>query len=154
MNNVSFANLKKPIPNFHWKCRHTWRRSAKNTAWCLLGCSIGDFGTILYFQLTEIPWATLSIMILAIFNGIITSIALETIVLSRQMILSKAFKIAIGMSLISMISMEIAMNTVDWVLLGEAKLVWWIIPLMLLAGFVTPWPYNYYRLKKYNIACH
>ena len=154
MNNASFSNLKKPIPNFHWKCKHTWRRSAKNTSWCLLGCSIGDFGTILYFQLTGIPWTTLSIMILAIFNGIITSIALETIVLSRQMILSKAFKIAIGMSLISMISMEIAMNTVDWVLLGEAKLVWWIIPLMLIAGFVTPWPYNYYRLKKYNIACH
>ena len=154
MNNASFSNLKKPIPNFHWKCKHTWRRSAKNTAWCLLGCSIGDFGTILYFQLTGIPWSTLSIMILAIFNGIITSIALETIVLSRQMNLSKAFKIAIGMSLISMISMEIAMNTVDWVLLGEAKIVWWIIPLMLLAGFVTPWPYNYYRLKKYNIACH
>ena len=154
MNNASFSNLKKPIPNFHWKCKQTWRRSAKNTAWCLLGCSIGDFGTIFYFQLTGIPWTTLSIMILAIFNGIITSIALETIVLSRQMILSKAFKIAIGMSLISMISMEIAMNTVDWVLLGEAKLVWWIIPMMLLAGFVTPWPYNYYRLKKYNIACH
>ena len=154
MNNASFSNLKKPIPNFHWKCKHTWRRSAKNTAWCLLGCSIGDFGTILYFQLTGIPWTTLSIMILAIFNGIITSIALETIVLTRQMNLSKAFKIAIGMSLISMISMEIAMNTVDWVLLGEAKIVWWIIPLMLLAGFVTPWPYNYYRLKKYNIACH
>ncbi len=93
-------------------------------------------------------------MILAIFNGIITSIALETIVLSKQMILSKAFRIAISMSLISMISMEISMNAVDWILLGEAKLVWWIIPLMLLAGFVTPWPYNYYRLKKYNIACH
>ena len=154
MINNSDTNIKKPIPNFHWKCRHTWRRSAKNTAWCLLGCSIGDFGTILYFQLTGIPWATLSIMILAIFNGIITSIALETIVLSRQMILKKAFKTAIGMSLISMLSMEIAMNTVDWILLGEAKLVWWIIPLMLLAGFVTPWPYNYYRLKKYNITCH
>ena len=154
MNNASFSNLKKPIPNFHWKCKHTWRRSAKNTTWCLLGCSIGDFGTILYFQLTGIPWTTLSIMILAIFNGIITSIAFETIVLSKQMILSKAFRIAIGMSLISMISMEISMNAVDWILLGEAKLVWWIIPLMLLAGFVTPWPYNYYRLKKYNIACH
>ena len=66
--------LKKPAPRFHWKCKHTWRRSAKNTAWCLLGCSIGDFGTILYFQLTGIPWPTLYIMILAIINGIITSI--------------------------------------------------------------------------------
>ena len=62
----------KPKPRFHWKCKHTWRRSAKNTAWCLLGCSIGDFGTILFFQLTGIPWPTLSIMLLAIINGIIT----------------------------------------------------------------------------------
>ncbi len=146
--------LKKPAPRFHWKCKHTWRRSAKNTAWCLLGCSIGDFGTILYFQLTGIPWPTLYIMILAIINGIITSIILETVVLSRQMIISKAFKTAIGMSLISMLSMEIAMNTVDWIIMGGAKLVWWVIPIMLLAGFLTPWPYNYYRLKKYNIACH
>ena len=146
--------LKKPAPRFNWKCKHTWRRSAKNTAWCLLGCSIGDFGTILYFQLTGIPWPTLYIMILAIINGIITSIILETVVLSRQMIISKAFKTAIGMSLISMVSMEIAMNAVDWIIMGGAKLVWWVIPIMLLAGFLTPWPYNYYRLKKYNIACH
>nr|MBT6354068.1 DUF4396 domain-containing protein [Pelagibacteraceae bacterium] len=34
------------------------------------------------------------------------------------------------------------------------KLVWWILPFMLIAGFFTAWPYNYYRLKKYNIACH
>ena len=146
--------LIKPAPRFHWKCKHTWRRSAKNTAWCLLGCSIGDIGTILYFQLTGIPWPTLYIMILAIINGIITSIILETVVLSRQMIISKAFKTAIGMSLISMVSMEIAMNAVDWIMMGSAKLVWWVIPIMLLAGFLTPWPYNYYRLKKYNIACH
>ena len=146
--------LKKPAPRFHWKCKHTWRKSAKNTAWCLLGCSIGDFGTILYFQLTGIPWPTLYIMILAIINGIITSIILETVVLSKQMIISKAFKTAIGMSLISMVSMEIAMNAVDWIIMGGAKLVWWVIPIMLVAGFLTPWPYNYYRLKKYNIACH
>ncbi len=154
MNNSSLNHMENQSSHFHWKCKHTWKRSAKNTSWCLLGCSIGDFGTILYFQITEIPWATLYIMILAIINGIITSIVLETLVLSRQMILSKAFKTAIGMSLISMITMEVAMNTVDWVLLGEPKLVFWIIPLMLLVGFLTPWPYNYYRLKKYNVFCH
>ena len=154
MQETITTNDSKTKPSFHWKCKHTWRRSAKNTAWCLLGCSIGDFGTILYFQLTGIPWPTLSIMILAIINGIISSIILETVVLSRQMIISKAFKTAIGMSLISMISMEVAMNTVDWIIMGGAKLTWWVIPIMLLAGFLTPWPYNYYRLKKYNIACH
>ena len=98
MNETFTIDNPKPKPRFHWKCKHTWRRSAKNTAWCLLGCSIGDFGTILYFQLTGIPWPTLYIMILAIINGIITSIILETVVLSKQMIISKAFKIAIGMS--------------------------------------------------------
>ena len=154
MNNASSINIGKPKTRFHWKCKHTWRRSAKNTAWCLLGCSIGDFGTIFFFQLTGIPWQTLSIMLLAIINGIISSIILETIVLSRQMIVSKAFRTAVGMSLISMVSMEVSMNAVDWIIIGEAKLVWWIIPIMLIAGFLTPWPYNYYRLKKYNIACH
>ena len=146
--------LKKPAPRFHWKCKHTWRRSAKNTLWCLLGCSIGDFGTILYFQLNAINWPTLSIMILAIINGLITSIILETIILSRQMTIRIAFQTALTMSFISMLAMEIAMNSVDWLVLGEAKLVWWIVPIMLIVGFLTPWPYNYYRLKKYNIACH
>ena len=146
--------VKKPAPRFHWKCKHTWRRSAKNTLWCLLGCSIGDFGTILYFQLNAINWPTLSIMILAIINGLITSIILETIILFRQMTIKIAFQTALTMSFISMVAMEVAMNSVDWLILGEAKLVWWIVPLMLLAGFLTPWPYNYYRLKKYNIACH
>ena len=148
------TTLNKPNPRFHWKCKHTWRRSAKNTLWCLLGCSIGDFGTILYFQINQIAWPTLNIMILAIINGLITSIILETIILSRQMNLKKAFQTAMTMSFISMIAMEIAMNAVDWLIIGEAKLVWWIVPIMLLAGFLTPWPYNYYRLKKFNVACH
>ena len=140
--------------NFDWYCKSTWKVSAKNTLWCLLGCSIGDFGTILYFQLNAISWPTFSIMILAIVNGLITSIILETIILSRQITIKIAFQTALTMSFISMVAMELAMNSVDWLILGEAKLVWWIVPLMLLAGFLTPWPYNYYRLKKYNIACH
>ena len=140
---------------FHWSCKHTWSRSAKNTAWCLLGCSIGDFGTILFFQLTQIPFPVLAIMTLAIINGIITSIILETIILLRQNFSFKlAFKTAVGMSLISMISMEIAMNLTDYLLTGGAILTWWVVPIMLAAGFVTPWPYNYWRLKNFNEACH
>jgi len=140
---------------FHWSCRHTWSRSAKNTFWCLVGCSIGDFGTILFFQLTQIPFPVLVIMTLAIINGIITSIILETIILIKQNFTFKnAFKTAVGMSLISMISMEAAMNLTDYLLTGGAMLTWWVIPIMLIAGFVTPWPYNYWRLKKFNQACH
>ena len=140
---------------FHWSCKHTWLRSAKNTSWCLLGCSIGDFGTILFFQLTQIPLPVLAIMILAIINGIITSIILETIILLKQNFTFKnAFKTAVGMSLISMVSMEVAMNLTDYLLTGGAMLTWWVVPIMLAVGFVTPWPYNYWRLKKFNIACH
>jgi len=141
--------------NFNWSCKHTWKRSAKNTAWCLLGCAIGDLGTILFFQLTKIPFPMLGIMTLAIINGLITSIILETIILLRQNLnFSKAFKTALGMSFISMISMEIAMNVTDVILTGGAILNWWVVPIMLIVGFLTPWPYNYWRLKKYNIACH
>tara|TARA_B100001057_G_scaffold468509_1_gene527737 strand:+ start:10 stop:453 length:444 start_codon:yes stop_codon:yes gene_type:complete len=141
--------------NFHWSCKHTWKRSAKNTAWCLMGCAIGDLGTILFFQLTKIPFPVLGIMTLAIINGLITSITLETIILLKQKLnFSKAFKTALGMSFISMVSMEIAMNVTDVILTGGAVLNWWVVPIMLIAGFLTPWPYNYWRLKKYNIACH
>ena len=138
-----------------WSCKHTWSRSAKNTAWCLLGCSIGDFGTILFFQLTKIPFPVLGIMTLAIINGLITSIILETIVLMKQNInFNNAFKTAVGMSFISMISMEVAMNLTDYLLTGGAILTWWVIPIMLIVGFLTPWPYNYWRLKKFGITCH
>ena len=140
---------------FHWSCKHTWSRSAKNTSWCLLGCSIGDFGTILFFQLTQISFPVLAIMILAIINGIITSMILDTIILIKQNFTFKnAFKTAVGMSLISMISMEAAMNLTDYLLTGGAMLTWWVIPIMSIVGFVTPWPYNYWRLKKFNQACH
>ena len=140
---------------FHWSCKHTWRRSAKNTAWCVLGCAIGDFGTILFFQITQISFPVLGIMILAIINGLITSIILETIILIRQGFeFNNALKTASGMSLISMISMEVMMNLTDFVLTGGAILTWWVIPIMLIVGFLTPWPYNYWRLKKYGINCH
>tara|TARA_Y100001958_G_C21194485_1_gene522098 strand:- start:406 stop:852 length:447 start_codon:yes stop_codon:yes gene_type:complete len=140
---------------FTWNCKSTWKVSAKNTMWCLLGCAIGDFGTILFFQITKIPLATLAIMILAIINGLITSIILETIILIKQKFSFKnALKTAMGMSFISMISMEVAMNLTDYLLTGGAILNWWIIPIMLGVGFITPWPYNYWRLKKFGINCH
>jgi hypothetical protein len=140
---------------FDWSCKHTWKTSAKNTLWCVVGCSIGDFGTILFFQLTKIPFPVLGIMTLAIINGLITSIILETIILMKQNFdFRNALKTAMGMSFISMVSMEVAMNLTDFLLTGGAMLTWWVIPIMLFVGFLTPWPYNYWRLKKFGIACH
>ena len=137
-----------------WRCLNTWKTASINTTWCLGGCSIGDFGTIAYFQYMEIDWPVFSIMALAIMNGLITSIILETITLFRQMSLKIAFKTAIGMSLLSMIAMESAMNITDIILTGGAVLTWWVIPFMLFAGFITPLHYNYWRLKALGKACH
>ncbi len=139
---------------FDWRCKSTWKIASHNTSWCLLGCSAGDMGTILYFQVTEIDWPILWIMSLAIFNGLLTSIILETIILVRQMHLILALKTALGMSLISMISMEAAMNATDFLVTGGAMLSWKSIPLMLIVGFVTPLPYNYWRLKALGKSCH
>ena len=146
---VIIANLA-----INWGCMHTWKTASYNTSWCLLGCAIGDLGTIAYFQFMDIAWPVWLIMSLAIFNGRMTSIILETIILSRQMTVKLAFKTAIGMSLISMIGMEIAMNVTDILLTGGAILNWWVIPIMLAAGFITPLPYNYWRLKALGKACH
>ena len=140
--------------DINWCCRHTWKIASYNTSWCLIGCAIGDLGTIAYFQFTGIAWPVWAIMALAIFNGLMTSIMLETIILTRQMALRIAFKTAIGMSLISMIAMEAAMNVIDVTLTGGAVLTWWVIPLMLAAGFITPLPYNYWRLKALGKTCH
>ncbi len=138
----------------NWSCKHTWRRASNNTLWCLIGCSIGDFGTIFYFQNIEHSWAVSAVMALAIINGLITSIILETIILLKQMSFKQALSTALGMSLISMISMEVAMNLTDYLITGGAVLNLTVIPIMLIAGFLTPLPYNYWRLKKYNKSCH
>ncbi len=156
---ITDAGFTIGMPEFNWGDKSIWKQSAHNTKWCLIGCSIGDFGTIAAFQfipyLDSLGWAPMMIMGLAMINGILTSIALETLILLNQMGgFKEAFKVAIGMSLISMIGMEAAMNATDLFLTGGAMLTWWVVPPMLLAGFITPWPYNYWRLKKYGKACH
>lgn len=137
-----------------WRSRITWARAAFNTMWCLIGCSAGDMATIGFFQATGIGWPAMAIMALGTLNGILVSIALETWILSRHMALKAALHTAIGMSLVSMLAMEMAMNAADLLLTGGANLVWWALPLMWLAGFLAPLPYNYWRLKAHGKSCH
>ena len=145
---------KTSLRETDWLCGATWRRASYNTMWCLIGCSIGDMGTIAFFQLSGIPWPVWAIMSLAIVNGLATSVALETFILARQMELRLAFRTALGMSFLSMVAMELAMNVTDVALTGGARLTLWVLPWMWAAGFVTPLPYNYWRLKALGKACH
>ena len=153
---ITGAGFSIGEPVFDWRDGSVWKQSAHNTKWCLIGCSIGDLGTIAYFQFvwTDSGWSTMAIMMLAIMNGLLTSIALETVILLKQLPFQDALRTAMGMSLISMIAMEAAMNITDVVLTGGAMLTPEVIIPMRIAGFLTPWPYNYWRLKKYGISCH
>lgn len=95
------------------------------------------------FQFSVFTASTLVIFLWATFNGIMTSIALETYLLLRQkMQLNQALKTALGMSLISMVSMEIVMNLTDYLITGGAVFIWWVVPISLFFGFLAPWPYN------------
>ena len=152
----------KPM-EFNWRDRSVWKQSAHNTKWCLIGCSIGEFGTLAYYSFSGITsglelysniWYFYAI--LPLINGLATSVMLETAILMRgQMDFNNALSTAFGMSFISMLMMEIAMEITDLLFTqGELGLMPLAIPFMLLVGFLTPWPYNYWRLKKYGQACH
>jgi len=70
-----------------------------------------------------------------------------------------AFQTAFAMSFLSMIAMELAMNTTDFMLTGGKAafgnpMYWFALVISLVVGFIAPLPYNYYKLKKHNKACH
>ena len=148
---------------FNWSDGSVWKQSANNTKWCLIGCAIGEFGTLAYYSFSGITaelvlysnmWYFFAI--LPLINGLATSVMLETILLMRgQMDFRGALSTAFGMSFISMLMMEIAMEITDLLFTGgELGMNYYALPLMLLVGFLTPWPYNYWRLKKLGKACH
>jgi cation transport ATPase len=157
---IKFQNLDVKGFGF-WSNNSNWKRASFNTINCLIGCSIGDFGMIFYLQAyypnTSMFWQ----MILAIIAGLITSIILETIILRKREKFdwTLALKTAFSMSFISMIGMEIAMNTTDFMITGgkaafNTVQYWLALIPALVAGFVFPLPYNYYKLQKFNKACH
>ena len=157
-------NLSPPkAMEFNWSDGSVWKQAAHNTKWCLIGCSIGEFGTLAYYSSSGITsglelysniWYFYAI--LPLINGLVTSVMLETAILMRgQMDFRNALSTAFGMSFISMLMMEIAMEITDLLFTeGELGLMPIAIPFMLIVGFLTPWPYNYWRLKKYGQACH
>ena len=57
------------------------------------------------------------------------------------------------MSMISMLLMEVAMNVVDYGMMGEPAITLGVLPYTLGAGFLAA-GYNYWRLKKHGKCCH
>lgn len=157
---VGIHNAKEKS-TFNWSDFNVWKRAGFNTLNCLIGCSIGDFAMIIFLQHFYPQTPMITQMTLAIIAGLITSIALETTILHfrEKLIWNDAFKMAIGMSFLSMVAMEIAMNATDFMITGGKMALsnpnYWLafIPAAIV-GFLVPLPYNYYQLKKHNKACH
>ncbi len=95
-------------------------------------------------------------------TGILSSMTLETLLLhvGREKL---PWRLALGtaarMSLASMLAMEAAENLVDiWLTGGVVGLgsvrFWAAAGASIVAGFLVPLPYNYYRLRKLGKACH
>ena len=151
----------KTQPSSFWRNRINWKRASFNTVNCLIGCSIGDFGMIIFLQAYYPGTPMFLQMILAIIAGLTTSIALESTILRvrEKFNWPLALKTAFSMSFISMIGMEIAMNTTDFMMTGGKAAFntpdYWLalIPAMI-AGFLLPLPYNYYKLQKHGKSCH
>ena len=139
---------------FTWTCKKSWLKSAKNTFWCLVGCTLGNYATIGLFQIFAPHTPSLLILIIGPLVGLATSVSFESLLLMKQMTLQQAFKVAVHMSFINMIVMQVIANLVNLLLVGHAHLTWWSIIPSLLAGFLSVWPYNYYKIKKYGQSCH
>ena len=110
-----------------------------------------------FYPATALMWQ----MVLAIIAGLCTSILLETILMKRREGFSwnQAFRTALGMSFISMVAMELAMNSTDFMITGgkaafDEPAYWLALAPALIVGFLVPLPYNYYKLKKFNQSCH
>ncbi|KAH7234831.1 uncharacterized protein BKA55DRAFT_623616 [Fusarium redolens] len=145
-----------------WNSRPTWKRASVNTTRCLIGCTIGDFAAMWFLQ-AYYPGLSMGIVMpISMASGVSTSILLETVMLRvgrDGLSWLTAMRTAVGMSLISMLTMEAAENAVDYYLTGGQVALddpsFWLAALVsIAAGFLAPLPYNYARLRKYGKACH
>jgi len=145
-----------------WSNSINWKRAGFNTLNCLIGCSIGDFGTIIYFQYNHVHISMWLMMCIAILAGLTTSVLLETILLKVRegFKWGQALSTALSMSFISMLAMELAENATDYFVTGGGSIpisnpfYWMALCISLFAGFIVPLPYNYYKLQKYGKSCH
>ena len=144
-----------------WSSPPVWKRAAANTLNCLIGCTLGDFAVLVYFQQHPGTVPMYASMLPAMAAGLCTSLLLETVLLKWRegFTWSQAAATAFGMSFISMLVMELSENATDLALTGNNMpmshpLYFWALAAGMAMGFLVPLPFNYYKLKKYGKGCH
>lgn len=144
-----------------WLDLRAWRKAARNTLNCLVGCMIGDLSVLIYMQAYH-PHVSMALtMGLAMAAGLVTSILLESSILRWREGFGwrMAFQTAFSMSFLSMLGMEAAANATDFMLTGgkvplSDPFYWQALGISVLAGFLAPLPYNYWQFKRHGRACH
>ena len=152
---VTMQQNSEPASLEFWTSQPVWRRAATNTVRCLVGCSLGDLSTLWLLQ-THAPAVPMAVTVAAACTaGIGTSLALETVVLrvTEGFPWPLAVRTAWNMSIVSMLAMELAENSVEIALTGGCFSLA-ALPPALAAGFLAPLPYNYYMIRKHGRSCH
>lgn len=103
-------------------------------------------------------WLTMG---LAMIAGLITSILLESMILrfKEGFAWKAAVTMAFSMSFLSMLGMEFAANLTNYLLTdGKVSMhqpfYWTALGISLVAGFLAPLPYNYWKFKKHGQSSH
>ncbi len=152
--------MNQSITKGFWNDRKTWQKASANTLICLVCCAIGDFIMISYLR-AFYPLSPMIVqMSLSIIAGLVSSIAIQIVIFvwRDQFSWNSAIKVALSMSMISMIAMQLVMITTDMAIMGASSYrdaVYWVAFFGgMLFAFAASVPYNYYQLKKYDKNCH
>lgn len=139
----------------------TARLAASTTLHCLTGCTIGE--TLGLTIGVSLGWSPISIALFATALAFVSGFALTLIplTLQRGLKVTDALKLVWVGEVVSISAMEIAMNSVDYLLGGmtaESILIpyfWSALGIAIIAGYLAGYPVNYYMLKKgIKDKCH
>src|SRR6266576_1424568 len=122
---------------------HTWH--------CLTGCAIGEVaGMAIGQNWSNVAQTALAILLAFFFGYLLTSSG----AIRKGMNTSDALKLALAVDTISILSMEIIDNTLEWLIPGaiNAKLheflFWWSLALSLAIAFVLTVPVNRFMISR------
>jgi uncharacterized membrane protein YbjE (DUF340 family) len=134
-------------------------QAIKHTTHCLVGCSIGEvLGSAIgaYWQWPNAGQTVLAIILAFIFGYGLTYSGGRRTGLSSQ----EARQLALQTDTVSIISMEIVDNSLEWLIPGAMNaavsswLFWWSLAVSLAVAFLVTVPVNRYMMVHFGIEHH
>ena len=132
------------------------RQAITHTRHCLTGCGIGEIAGMALGQ----NWANVAQTALAIVLAFLFGYSLTFLGAKKNMTTRQAFKLALAVDTISIISMELIDNILEWLIPGAINsklhefLFWWSLALGLAVAFVLTAPVNRFVMSRSNVHSH